>query len=201
MNGLMNGIVPVRRRCRFVNRDNSPDTFTIASMQSPDPATPQDAGTPATPGPSNSKSPHSVSGRSATKPSPQTSALSIPFEEQPAIIRTPGSMSLFLELDREVKEGLESPSEGSSQTPMLTFDTKGKGKESLVQRLHSLIDDDLMEIEEGSSFNEDDRSAGDALVGQRKRKRYTLHLKCLQLHFYLCCPDPLVRTDSAKDHG
>ncbi|KAF8584316.1 hypothetical protein K439DRAFT_1633690 [Ramaria rubella] len=157
-NGLVNGI-------------NSRVDHMVAT---PDPPTPQADLTPNTPGPSNShstKSPRSASGRgSPAKPSPAGPS-SVPFEEQPALVRTPATMAMFTELDRELQHTLEGVSEEAGMLPMLGFDTKGKGKETLQERLWHLLDEDV-ELESDESVPEDEKGEKvDTVDGYLKRKR------------------------------
>ncbi|KAF8532180.1 hypothetical protein JB92DRAFT_3104283 [Gautieria morchelliformis] len=130
INGIVNGILP---------RD----------IPTPDPSTPRAAQTPNTPGRSNthSKSPRSASGHgSPAKPSP--SALNAtPFEDQPALVRTPAAMSLFMTLDGEMQRVLQDAPEETGMLPMMGFDHKGKGKETLQQRLRDIIDEDMMSVD------------------------------------------------------
>ncbi|KAF8514635.1 hypothetical protein BU17DRAFT_94325 [Hysterangium stoloniferum] len=117
-------------------------------MPTPDPVTPQAAVTPNTPGPSYTKSPRSVSGRPlSSKASSPAIPAPVAFAEQPALVRTPASMNLFIQLDQELQRTLEGTLDETDLLPMMAFESQGKGKEPLVQRLQ-VIADDTMEVDD-----------------------------------------------------
>jgi hypothetical protein len=138
-------------------------------MPTPDPSTPHAELTPNTPGPSHShsKSPRSASAHaSPAKPSPPATG-AVPFEDQPALIRTPATMSTFTDLDAELQRALDGVPEDTGMLPMLAFDAKGKGKETLQQRLWNLVDED-MDVDEDDAGP--DGEGGHGVDRRRKRK-------------------------------
>ena len=58
-------------------------------------------------------------------------------------------MNLFMKLDKEVQRALEGAPDESDILPMMECEGKGKGKETLQQRLWRLADDDMDVDEDG----------------------------------------------------
>jgi hypothetical protein len=80
-------------------------------------------------------------------------------------------MSLFMALDREMQRVLQDTPEETGMLPMMGFDDKGKGKETLQQRLWDIIDEDMMSVD-GDDDPAPDGEAGSSIpVAERKRKR------------------------------
>ena len=195
-NGIINGIISSSRgMCPglplFQPRDLIRSLTHPTDMPTPDPSTPHAELTPNTPGPSHShsKSPRSASAHaSPAKPSPPSApAGSIPFEDQPALIRTPASMNIFMELDRELQRALDGVPEDTGMLPMMDFDAKGKGKETLQQRLWNLVDED-MDGDQGDAPDGEGDDEIPAMDTRRKRKwcafcvwRLFIVIHCLQV--------------------
>ncbi|GJJ08595.1 hypothetical protein Clacol_002814 [Clathrus columnatus] len=113
-----------------VNGNVNGTLFSGGHMSSSEPVTPQADLTPNTPGPSYLKSPHSASG--------QSSQSYISFQDQPALVRTPSTMDLFRELDREMVFSLETLS--STDIDVMAASGKGKGRDFLLEKLQRFID-------------------------------------------------------------
>jgi len=75
-------------------------------------------------------------------------------------------MKLFLDLDRQVQDALDDSKQSVSTPPMMSFDTKGKGKAALIQKLQDLVEDD-MDIDGEHRGAENGHAAGPS----HKRKR------------------------------
>lgn len=141
-------------------------------MSSPEPTTPHLGVTPNTPGPSYSKSPHSISGQSYTmKQSPSSCHGIIPFEDQPALVRTSSAMALFRELDGEIMSALEIASNEDIDAVFPSDGVlTGNRRDHLLERLYSIIDSDAEVADE--SLVEKDAPEGSHPERILKRRRY-----------------------------
>jgi hypothetical protein len=78
-------------------------------------------------------------------------------------------MNLFTELDRQLQRTLDGIPDEADLLPMMGFESKSRGEESLVQRLQDLADDAMDVDDEEQSGKE--RIIQDPFDRRLKRKR------------------------------
>ena len=75
-----------------------------------------------------------------------------------------------MDLDQEMQRALDGVPEDTGMLPMMGFDAKGKGKETLQQRLWNLVDDS-MDVDEDASPPPDGDTGHSTQTTERHLKR------------------------------